>query len=86
MEIFGMAGAATIGLLEVIKKMVLSEDKESRLYKIGMRFVPLTGIALGVLCASIYAGGYSNQILGLGIIIGLSAQGLYSGGKTTAGK
>lgn len=63
-----------IGVTEVVKRMGLAK-----------KFVPLASLLLGVL-GSWLLGGEWTEIILAGVIVGLSASGLYSGTKTTVSK
>lgn len=72
-----IAVALTAGIVEAIK----------RAFKMNKRFVPLLSLAIGLVLALIFGEGFTIQeIVVTGIMIGLSASGLYSGVKATAGK
>ncbi len=72
-EIISLATAVTVGLVEVVKKTGLN-----------IRFVPLASVIVGVGVAFLFTHTINAAIAGIGIMIGLSACGLYSGVKTTA--
>lgn len=50
------------------------------------RFAPLLSLVLGVAVVFLSAGKISALLVVPGIIVGLTASGLYSGAKTLAGK
>lgn len=66
--------AVIVGVVEAIK----------RAFNLPVRFVPLLAIVLGVVGVSAFSG-FSPDSVFEGVIAGLSACGLYSGVKTTAG-
>lgn len=66
--------AICIGLTEVIKRAVSLPD----------RVVPLVSLVVGVAGALLFLSVSRDSAL-LGIFAGLSASGLYSGGKTVSG-
>lgn len=72
----GVALAILIGLVQIAKLIGLSK-----------RFLPLLAVLLGVGLAFLVVGAgiYANVII-LGLTLGLSACGLYSGIKSTIGK
>lgn len=61
-----------VGLTQIVKRWIDS------------RWVPVTAIVFGILGAFLVVGFASDAVLS-GIVIGLSAVGLYGTGKTTAG-
>ncbi|MCI6659479.1 MAG: hypothetical protein SOW48_01100 [Peptoniphilaceae bacterium] len=72
---FVILTAITVGVVEIIKKLM----KENR-------FVPLVALAVGVALAFLgqaYTGAsaWQDSVL-YGLVMGLSAMGLYSGGKS----
>lgn len=64
--------AVTVGLVEVIKRTNIVAD----------RFIPLVSIVVGIALAFVYPGISIAVTVLSGIVIGLSASGLYSGTKT----
>lgn len=64
--------AVTVGLVEVVKRTKLVTN----------RFLPVVALVVGV--ATFYVGATSSVLVGLAV--GLSAMGLFSGGKTLLGK
>jgi hypothetical protein len=71
----GVAIAVVIGLLEVVKIAGLPT-----------RFVPLSGLILGSGISFLFPAETIGLTILSGLVIGLSACGLYSGVKTTVGK
>lgn len=72
---FGVLVAVNLGLVEVIKKL---------LPEVLHRYTPLISLAVGMcLALSIHL---SKESLIMGIIMGLSASGLYSGAKHSLSK
>lgn len=68
--------AIVIGLVQAAKQLGLPT-----------KYAPLTAIVLGVACTMVAAFFTASAgIIFTGLVIGLSACGLYSGVKTTAGK
>ncbi len=65
--------ALVIGLVEVIKRVNL----------VGNRWLPLIDIALGLGAGYLLVGNDVKQIVIQGLIVGLSAAGLFSGVKNT---
>jgi len=63
-----------LGLTQVVKMAGLSK-----------RYIPLMSVFLGIICVSIL-NGFSGLEIIPGIIVGLSASGLYSGPKALIGK
>lgn len=68
--------ALVIGMTQVIKKGT----------GITRRYVPLLAVGLGIVIAFLVAKEVSLEAVLGGLIAGLSSMGLYSGGKTVAGK
>ena len=68
--------AIVVGLTEVIKRSA----------GINTRYIPLVSLALAIGLAFLGAEAPVSNIIFTGIIVGLSASGLYSGGKAVAGK
>ena len=68
--------AITTGLTSVIKTAIQSESFN--------RFAPLVSLIIGVGIARIAMGFYPEALM-YGIVVGLSASGLYSGVKSVAG-
>lgn len=60
-----------IGVVAVVRKVGLAR-----------RYAPLASIVIGILGCSLLGGSWTEVILA-GVIVGLSASGLYSGTKTT---
>ncbi len=75
LEAIAIATSATVGLVQVVKTIGLPT-----------RFAPLVSVLIGVGMAALFGGGFHIAIIGMGIMIGLTSCGLYSGIKTTAGK
>ena len=71
--IYGVTVTAIIvGLMEVAKKLGLDT-----------KYVPLTSVILGVLAGCVYGSGDIKSNILVGLAIGLSSCGLYSGTKAT---
>jgi hypothetical protein len=69
--------AITVALVEAIK----------RAFKMSSRFAPLLSITLGVSIAFLFAEGFkTSEIIYTGIVVGLTASGLYSGTKAVIKK
>jgi hypothetical protein len=60
-----------VGLVHVVRKVGLST-----------KYAPVVSLAFGVVCAYL-VGGSATTVIISGIVVGLSASGLYSGTKTT---
>lgn len=58
-----------IGIVEVVKRVGLKA-----------KYAPILSLVVGIGLAALIGGGWSEVILG-GVIVGLSASGLYSGTK-----
>lgn len=56
-----------------------------KLLKIPSRFLPLCALVLAIVGQGLMAG-FSSTSIFTGIVVGLSASGLYSGSKATLGK
>lgn len=66
--------ALTVGLTETVK----------RAFKVPSRFAPLVSLVFGISLAFLNNPGVSvSDIILAGVIVGLTASGLYSGGKAT---
>ena len=61
--------AITIGVTEVFK----------RAFKILNRFIPLVSLVVGLGLS--FIGGFTTEALLMGLVVGLSASGLFSGAK-----
>lgn len=72
LQIIAIATATTTGLVEVLKKTGLPN-----------RLVPLLSIFVGIGMACLFSQAFSWAIVGIGVTIGLTASGLYSGVKAT---
>jgi len=68
--------AVVVGLTEVIKRAT----------NLSSRFAPLVSLVLAIGLAFLGATGPISNIIFTGIIVGLSASGLYSGAKAVATK
>lgn len=68
---FGVLTAITVGLVQIIKK-----------FKVSSRFIPLFAILVGV-CLCWLAGVAMPQLIFAGLVVGLTASGLYDVGKKT---
>ncbi len=76
LQSLGIAIAATTGLVQVLKEAGLPS-----------RWAPLTSLFVGVLAVFIFSDGvFTFPMVGMGLIVGLSASGLFAGVKTTAQK
>ncbi len=74
--------AVIVGLVEVIKGLVPDAYKN-----IANRLSPVVAIGLGIAAGYVYiAPGQPEMAVLSGIVMGLSASGLYSGTKAVAGK
>ena len=62
----------TWGVVQAVKKVGLKS-----------RWAPLTSLAVGVVLAFILGGDSLSQVILGGLVVGLSAAGLYSGVKAT---
>lgn len=67
-----------IGVTEVIKRAVERAGFSSR-------FAPATSLILGVIGATVFIGGMNGPSVLQGVLVGLTASGLYSGVKATVG-
>lgn len=67
---FGAFVAITVGLVEVIK----------RVFPLIEKYAPLFSLIIGILL--MLTNGFNVQNVVQGIVVGLSASGLYSGGKS----
>lgn len=67
--------AVVVGLVEVIKRLGLND-----------KWCPLLSVCLGIIAGVVYASTDIKQGILVGIAIGLSACGLYSGVKNTLEK
>ena len=67
----GLMVAVIIGIIELFKQLKVIPDK----------FLPLVSLALGIIFAIIWSGLPFPDSLLQGLVIGLSACGLYSGTK-----
>ncbi len=75
-EIYGVAIIPLIvGLVQLVKKLGLPS-----------RFAALLSVVLGVGAGFVMHPGNVSQAVIVGLMIGLSASGLYSGGKALSGK
>lgn len=73
----GVAIAVIVGIVEAIKRATGMPSK----------FAPLASIALGILAMVAFADFVvTAQDVFAGVIVGLSASGLYSGTRATVGK
>lgn len=71
-----IAIAITLGVTEVTKRIGLKE-----------RFTPIVALLVGLLSVYLTVNGVSiKELVVDGIVVGLSAMGLWSGTKTLAGK
>ena len=74
--------AVIVGLVEVVKGLVPETYKS-----VGNRLSPVAAIGLGIAAGFYYvAPGQPEMAVLSGIVMGLSASGLYSGTKSLAGK
>lgn len=73
-EIFVLMVAVTTGITEVIKRLGISK-----------RFVPLVSLVIGVGACAVFVG-MTPDVLLQGVIVGLTASGLYSSTKATLDK
>ena len=71
--------ALTIGLTEVVKRIGKLTDE------VGKRFLPAISLVFGV-GLSLFRFGMNYESVVFGVVIGLTASGLFSGVKSTAGK
>ncbi len=69
---FAILVPVTIGVVQVIKMAGLPD-----------RFAPITALVIGVAGSYILIGGDVKTILLQGLVVGLSACGLYAGAKAT---
>jgi len=72
----GIVIAITVALTELAKKTL----------GVTSRYTPLIALLIGIALTSLSFGGFDTEVLLNGIVAGLSASGLYSGGKTAIGK
>jgi len=68
---FGILIAVTVGIVEVLKRA-----------KVSSRFLPICSLFIGV-CLSILAFTLTTNAVMSGLVVGLSAMGLFTGTKTT---
>jgi hypothetical protein len=74
---FGSLTALVVGLTEVVKRIGLVPE----------RFIPLVAVFFGLLLSVLGSPSpFSTYTIFVGIAIGLSASGLFSGIKSVAGK
>lgn len=74
--------AVIVGLVEVIKGLVPEAYKD-----VASRISPVVAIGLGIAAGYVYiAPGDVRMAILAGVVMGLSASGLYSGTKSLAGK
>lgn len=73
MEEISLAIAMTVGLTEVIKRTNLLSD----------RYKAVTSLVVGILVTALMHASFSFEIAFTGIVVGLSASGLWSGVKHT---
>lgn len=85
-EIIALISGATIGLIGIVRGMVLPKDENSDAYQKRIRFIPVIGLVISTILTCILVKSYSGATIVQGIIFGLTAMGLYSATKTTAGK
>ncbi len=65
-----------IGITEVIKRAT----------KLNKRFIPLVSLLIALIYVIGLSGMPIKEAIFMGVVVGLSASGLYSSGKTIAGK
>lgn len=82
--------AVIVGLVQVVKDIAheaIPEDKKEKGKRIIDKTCPLLSIGFGIAAGFIYvAPGQPEIAILAGIVMGLSASGLYSGTKSIAGK
>ncbi len=76
----------TMGVTQVYKMLLPTGDLEKTAFKIMIKATPLVALLTGVFLSMIYEGGLNYQSLESGIVVGLTAAGVYSGGKTILNK
>lgn len=76
----------TMGLTQVYKMLLPTEGQEKIAFKIMIKAIPLVALLTGILLSMVYEGGLNYQSLESGIVVGLTAAGVYSGGKTILNK
>lgn len=72
LELMSIVTGVTIGLVELVKRIGLSS-----------RFAPLASVLIGIGATALFSHAFTTGVVGIGIVIGLTAAGLYSGVKTT---
>jgi hypothetical protein len=76
----------TMGLTQVYKMLLPSDDLGKMVFKIMIKAVPLVALLIGIFLSIAYEGDVNYQSLEYGILVGLTASGVYSGGKTILNK
>lgn len=75
----------TMGITQVYK-MLLPDSDERMVYRFFKKTVPFMALMVGVTLSFLSDGGLSYQALESGLVVGLTAAGVYSGGKTILNK
>lgn len=76
----------TMGITQVYKMLLPTGDLEKMAFKMMIKATPLVALLTGVFLSMVYEGGLTYQSLESGIVVGLTAAGVYSGGKTILNK
>jgi hypothetical protein len=72
----------TMGVTQVYKMLLPSVNTDNIFVRALKKSVPLFALIFGAALSFMYDGGFSYQALESGLVVGLSAAGVYSGGKT----
>jgi hypothetical protein len=76
----------TMGLTQVYKMLLPTDDLGKIAFKIMIKAIPLVALLIGIFLSMVYEGELNYQSLESGIVVGLTAAGVYSGGKTILNK
>lgn len=76
----------TMGITQVYKMMLPEDSKQRAFFRLMIKAVPFIALMTGIFLSAVYEGGFNYQSLESGLVVGLTAAGVYSGGKTILNK
>jgi len=76
----------TMGITQVYKSLIPKVSYEKFFFIALSKATPLVALIIGVSLSFLYDGGFNYEALESGLVVGLTAAGVYSGGKTILNK
>lgn len=76
----------TMGITQVYKMLLPTDPSTRDVFKVMIKAVPLVALLTGIFLSMVNEGGLTYHALESGLVVGLTAAGVYSGGKTILNK